>query len=257
LALAGKLAWQHVYEGDPLWIHAGLTSPRAQQLFNQAARRREKNLPVETGAFEMPDIPPEKWASTITIRVAKVDERGQSVPVFGADANPFRVPRHDEDSPMGERLPILVADWMLPAAVCAGLKPGKYAIEIAWLGATIVDQRLLDANGRLLAEALRFEVTAPANAIERAEHLDHLAQYEFFQGNQARARALGEEALRMDPESFGPERADTYLLVAQAALAMNDRPAAAATYRALLAKLPPPNQNDMAVYVSEALAKLE
>ena len=146
---------------------------------------------------------------------------------------------------------------MLPASVCGGLKPGKYAIEIAWLGGAFVDKSLLDANSQLVAKPLQYEVKAPANAVERAEHLEHLAQYEFMQGNQPRARALGEEALRLDPESFGPERADTYLMVAQAALAMNDKKAAAAAYRALLAKLPPPSQNDLAVYVGEELAKLE
>ena len=132
------------------------------------------------------------------------------------------------------------------SAKTAGLRAGHYELTLAWP----------DAAHPLTTGPIRYDVVAPGSGRERAEHLEHLAQYEFLQGRQPRARELAEEALRLDPESFGPERADTYLMVAQAALAMNDKPAAAETYRALLAKLPPPSQNDLAVHVTDELARL-
>jgi hypothetical protein len=207
----------------------------------------------------MPEIPPGTWAKTVSIRIIGMNASGKPAPIFSAQANAFRVPHLQGKlaSLLATALPVLVEDWMMPAGECGGLKPGKYILEIAWSGSAFVDKGMLDASGQLMAEPVPFEVKKSATAIERAEHLEHLAQYEFLRGNLPQARSLGEEALRLGQESFGPERADTYLMVAHAALAMNDKPAAVAAYRALLAELPPPSQNDMAVYVSEELAKLE
>ncbi len=256
VALGASLRWPQVYEGDPLWIEVRIDRPRARQLFNQASRRREQKLPPQKDEAPALAIPPETWGSGVTIRLARVDRDGRSTRVFGDDASRFQLKPETEPSPYATVLPILSEVWLLPPALTAAMTPGDYTVEVKWRGDAFVDKALLDANGELAAPTIRYVVRAPANTAEQAEHLERLAYFEARQGNRARARQLGEEALRLDPDGFSPERADTYLLVARIALETNDRAAAERTYRALLAKLPPPRQNDLAVYVTEELARL-
>jgi tetratricopeptide (TPR) repeat protein len=247
LALSGSIIWDHVYEGDPLWIRARIDSPRERQLFNEAADRRARRLPATPVAFTMPAVRAE-WGTAVTMRLAVIDAGGRAAPVFDGEAARFLVQaRRDRPFPSLDIDELIrVEDWMLPAESTAGLRAGRYELTLA----------SPDATHPLRATPIRYDVVAPGSGRQRAEHLEHLAQYEFLQGRLPRARELAEEALRLDPDGFDPHRADTLLLIAQVALQMNDRPAAVAAYRTLLARLPPASQNDLAVYVTDELARL-
>ena len=244
LALSGNISWDHVYEGDPLWIRARIDSPRQRQLFNEAADRRVRKLPASPVAFTMPAVSA-PWGTAVTMRIAVVGAGGRAAPVFDGAATQFRIQAR-QDRPFAIEMPMRVVDWMIPAEATAGLRAGQYELTLAWP----------DTAHPLTATPIPFDVIAPGSARQRAQHLEHLAQYEFLQGRQPRGRELAEEALRLDPDGFDPHRAQTLLLLAQAALQMTDTPAAVAAYRTLLARLPPPSANDLAVYVTEELARL-
>jgi tetratricopeptide (TPR) repeat protein len=244
LALSGNISWDQVYEGDPLWIRARIDSPRQRQLFNEAADRRVQSLPATPATFTMPAVDVQ-WGTVVTMRLAVVDAGGRAAPVFDGPATQFRIQAR-RAVPFAIDMPMRVEDWMLPAQATAGLRAGHYELTIAWP----------DAARPLTAAPIPYDVIAPGSNRQRAEHLEHLAQYEFLQGRQPRARALAEQALRLDPDGFDPHRADTLLLLAQIALQMNDTPAAVAAYRILQAGLPPPSENDLAVYVTQELARL-
>ena len=247
LALSGNISWDHVYEGDPLWIRARIDSPRQRQVFNEAADRRVRRLPDLATAVTMPTVSV-KWGAAVTMRLAFAGAGGSGISVFDGPATPFLVQaRRDPASPtLDVDLGTRAEDWMLPPEATAGLRAGRYQLTAAWP----------DPTHPLTASPIQFEVIAPGSNRQRAEHLEHLARYEFLQGRPPRARELANDALRLDPDSFDPHRADTFLLIAQAALQMNDTPAAITAYRALLARLPPPSQNDLAVYVTDELARL-
>lgn len=249
LALSGSITWEHVYEGDPLWIRARVDSPRQRQLFNDAADRRVRKLPATPIAFTTPAVSAQ-WGTAVTMRIAVVDAGGggRAAPVFDGEATRFLLQAR-RDRPFAQLridMPFRVEDWMLPADATAGQRAGHYELTLAWP----------DAAHPLTAGPIRYDVVASVSARQRAEHLEHLAQYEFVQGRLPRARELADEALRLDPDGFDPNRAGTLLLIAQVALQMNDRPAAVAAYRTLLARLPPTSQNDLAVFVTEELARL-
>lgn len=243
LALSGGISWDHVYEGDPLWIRARIDSPRQRQLFNEAADRRARNLPPQAAAFIMPAVSPQ-WGTAVTMRLT-IASGGRTAPVFDGAATRFRVQAR-RDFPFVIDGLVRAEDWMLPAEATAGLRTGRYELTLAWP----------DAAHPLTAGPIQYDVIAPRSAPQRAEHLEHLAQYESVQGRQPRARELAEQALQLDPERFDPQRADTLLLIARVALQMNDRPAAIAAYRTLLDRLPPASQDDIAVYVTQELARL-
>jgi tetratricopeptide (TPR) repeat protein len=244
LALSGDVSWDRVYEGDPLWIRARIDSPRQRQLFNDAADRRARKLPPLASAFTRPAVSTQ-WGAVVTMRLAIAGAGGRTAPVFDGAATRFRVQAR-RDRPFVIDQPMRVEDWMLPAEATAGLRAGRYELLLAWP----------DAAHPLTAEPIQYDVIAPGSNRQRAEHLEHLAQYESLQGRQPRARELAEQALQLDPERFDPQRADTLLLLAQVALQMNDTPAAVTAYRALLARLPPASQDDLAVYVTQELARL-
>lgn len=261
LRLVAELAWQPLHAGDPLRIRVRLSSPRARQEALLLARGRERGEPARGPAFAPPPITGKAFAERVAFRLHQLGADGSRRRILErADWTTFRVRPRDE---LTDRLAPLVAhlgltalteEWLVPPDLLPG--GGRYLLEVEWIGKGLVEASLLGRKGSLEAAPLAFELVPATEARQRAVREERLAYLASVRGRHAEALAHGREALRLDP-AFSPARVDTYLLVADSALALEDFPAAAAAYRELLGHLPSPPRDDLSLAVNERLKLLE
>lgn len=261
LRLVAELTWQPPQLGDPLRIRVRLSSPRARQEALLLARSLARGEAARGPAYAPPPITGKAFAERVAFRLYEVRPDGSRRRVLErADWASFRVNARDaladRLAPLWGRLGLtaLSEEWLVPPDVLPS--GGRYVLEVEWIGKGLVEASLLGRKGSLEARALAFELVPVTEARQRALREDRLAYLASVRGRHAEAFKRGREALRLDP-AFSPARVDTYLLVADAALALEDYPAAAAAYRELLGHLPSPPRDDLSLAVSERLKLLE
>ncbi len=236
LALALELPWEPVYAGDPLRVVVQLSSPRAMDALYAQYLALEAGQPTPALAFASPAVAAD-WAQGVTLALYRLEAGGTRTPVLapGDWAGYRRRPEESEDVAFGPSL-AWAQEWLVPAEA-AGLEAGDYVLEAAWDGRGLADGALLGADGALQAQALSVTVQAPENW-DQATHLGRLANVAFLQGDNARARTLGQEALDTGLDDGSPERLNLYFLVAAACFGQQDYQAAIATYKRVIARVP-------------------
>jgi hypothetical protein len=256
LALHVRLPHSIVYEGNPLPLHIRLMSPLGRREAHLAARAREEGKAVSRPLHHYLDGIPVDWPDRLMLTLVRVQPDGRRETVVAPGAwRQWRATPQDAASTI-LRIGDPFVEWRVPIEAVQ-LAPGRYVLKAQWDGTDAVDAAWLDADGLLRAPEVALQVRAAGSATERAKHAQRRAQEDFQAGRYRQAREQGQEALRLDPEGvLDPERIETYLTIARAALAVGDADSAAEAYRMLLRRLPPPEGSDLTVAVEQWLARI-
>jgi len=256
LAIGAELRWDGFYAGDPLWVRVRLSSPRARADLFRQAQAEARGQPATGATFAAPKVSPD-WTSGVMLTLSRIDKDGKRTPLLqGAAWAPHLVKPKEQLPDVGLDFMPLVRDWALgPEA--APLAEGRYLLEVAWNGKGMADSSLLPNDGVLRGEEIAFEVKAPADDSQRAEHLSRLAGFEYLMEKYVQARDHGREALRLWPDVLTPERVLTYFIVGNSSIGLKDYKSAEDLYRELLEKLPPPQNDDVASMAKDILKALE
>jgi tetratricopeptide (TPR) repeat protein len=255
LAIRAEMRWQPVYAGDPLVVSVRIWSPRERQELYKQTLKAEQGQASTPSDFAPPKIPND-WASSVALGLFKIDQAGKRVSVLPPGAwEPYRVkPETGLLSLADLGLANPSAGWIV-SPDAAKLTEGQYVLTVTWKG-SVTGAGLRPGGSELKGKDLFFDVKPLTSDFERAGHLGRLAYYEYMAASYEQARRDGQEAVALDPENLFPERIETWFIIANASIALQDFKSARETLTALLAKLPPPKTSDIALAAKRLLDSL-
>lgn len=255
LAIGAEMQWQPVYAGDPLAVVVRIWSPRERQELYKQTLKAEQGQELTPSDFVAPKIA-DDWASSVALDLFRVDQASKRVSVLPAGAwEPYRIkPETNSLSLADLGLASHSARWVI-SPDAAKLTEGQYVLMVSWKG-SVTGAGSRPGGSELKGEELFFDVKPLTSVPERAGHLGRLAYCEYRMGSYEQARRDGKQAVTLDPENLFPERIETWFIIANASIALEDFKSARETLTALLAKLPPPKASDIALAAKQLLDAL-
>ncbi len=229
LKISASLTWEPVYTNDPVRVRVRLTCPQASQAM--ARQLRQAELGQAMGEITPPPTVATNWQDGVQLVLSAVDTNKTRHVILATDQWASYLRPLLDEPPMFDGLATARSrEWLVPANV-AGLTNGDYVVTVAWNGTGLVDTNALPTGAALTGQELAFRVQSPTNAAEQATHLGRLAYQEYMAGQAGQARAIGQEALQLDPKNLDPERVETYFVVAHSAIRQQDYLGGADTFQ--------------------------
>ncbi len=249
------LAWPELYEGDPLRIEGRLISPRDRQEIIEQMKALEKGIKPAQTELTLPEIAVD-WASTVKLTLYKIDSNGTKQGIISGNLSEYLVGKDESNNiPSFPLQAVAMEEWLIPADK-AKLIQGTYQLQAIWNGKGKVDQSIIGPKGKLKAESLTFTVSTVGNAYQSGEHAYRLALSAYASKDYENAKRYGQESLTHFTNELNQEAMDSYFIVGNSQLGLQDYQGALTTYKQLLDKMPD-KDSDLAALVTARIKNLE
>lgn len=249
------LAWPQLYEGDPLCIEGRLISPHDRQEIIQQMKALEKGIKPAQTDLMLPEIAVD-WASTVKLTLYRLGPNGTKQRVFSGNLSEYLVGKENSNNiPLFPLQGVAMEEWLIPADK-AKLSQGSYQLQATWNGKGKVDPSIIGPKGKLKANPLTFTVGVVGSAYQNAEHAHRLALSAYTSKDYENAKRYGQETLNHFAGQLNQEAINSYFIIGNSQLGLQDYSGALTTYKQLLDKMSD-KENDLAALVSARVKNLE
>jgi hypothetical protein len=215
--LSVELGWSPVYAGDPIPVTVRLDDLQLQQ--SMAAQLASSSLGSPSATSTSLS---NNWAGGVALELASLDTNGLRHIVLPAGnwADLLR-PAAIDFADLGIASPVYSREWVIDQTNLE-LAPGSYELTVRWNGSGWPAASQPAGFTGLSLAPLVFTVLPVVTPADLATHLGRLSAAACAHGQWTLVRSLGNQALQADGASLDPERVDTRMLVAYAALQQQD-----------------------------------